>query len=263
MSAPRTPAFVPPSTLDPVVRALTYPYPAPPHDYLFRGGHAEPVAALLPRERNGRVPVLAIGSNRAPEQLQRKFADMPGAEIAVERVRLPGFDVVHSAHLSGYAALAATLLQAPGVVAEVCVTWLPPALMDRMHATEGIGTHYDFVAFDGIGIEVVAGGTMSSAFGYVCRMGALDFGDGPRGLSAVAATGRAHAPLGQREAQAHLVARLGLQLAVEDFVRQNAADPALRARREALLADGALHFGSPLARVVEDLQAPLSVGRRA
>jgi len=262
VSAPPVP-FVPPSALDPVVRALTYPYPAPAHDYLFRDGRAQPVAALSPRDRDGRVPVLAIGSNRAPEQLQRKFADMPGAEIAVERVRLAGFDVVHSAHLSGYAALAATLLQAPGVVAEVCVTWLPPALMDRMHATEGIGTHYDFVAFEGVGIEVVAGGAMSSVFGYVCRMGALDFGDGPRGLSAVAATGRAHAPLDQRAAQAHLVSRLGLALDVEDFVRGNAADAALRARRESLLAPGALPFASPLARVVDDLSAPLSAVRRA
>lgn len=253
--------YVPPSTLDPVVRALTYPYPAPGHDYLFRGGRAEPVAALSAQDRHGRVPVLAIGSNRAPEQLQRKFADMPEAEIAVERVRLAGFDVVHSAHLSGYAALAATLLQAPGVVAEVSITWLPPSLMDRMHATEGIGTHYDFVAFEGIDIEVVAGGRMSGAHGYVCRMGALDFGGGARGLSAVAATGRRLAPLGQREAQAHLVERLGLALEVEDFVRQNASDPRLRMEREARLAPGALPFASPRARVVADLSVPPGAAR--
>ncbi|MFZ9636168.1 MAG: hypothetical protein ACO3EK_20350 [Alphaproteobacteria bacterium] len=262
MSAPLAP-YVPPSTLDPVVRALTYPYPAPAHDYLFRDGHAEPVAALAPRDRAGRVPVLAIGSNRAPEQLQRKFADMPGTEIAVERVRLAGFDVVHSAHLSGYAALAATLLQSPGVVAEVSVTWLPPALMDRMHATEGIGTHYDFVAFEGVAIEALSGGRMAGAYGYVCRMGAVDFGDGPRGLSAVAATGRTRPSLDQRAAQAHLVARLGLSMPVEAFVRENAGDAALRATREARLAPGAIHFASPLARVVEDLSAPLSAALRS
>ncbi len=250
--------YVPPSTLDPVVRALTYPYPAPGHDYLFRDGRAHAVAALAPGDRAGRIPVLAIGSNRAPEQLQRKFADMPGAEIAVERVRLAGFDVVHSAHLSGYAALAATLLQSPGVAAEIAVTWLPPVLMDRMHATEGIGTHYDFVAFEGVDIEVVAGGRMSGAHGYVCRLGALDFGDGPRGLSAVRATGRRHPPLDQRAAQERVVASLGLRMGVEDFVRQNAADAALRHAREAMLAPRSIAFASPLARVVDDLRAPIS-----
>ena len=30
--------FVPPSALDPIVRALTYPYPAPDHDFIFRDG---------------------------------------------------------------------------------------------------------------------------------------------------------------------------------------------------------------------------------
>lgn len=242
--------YVPPSTLDPVVRALTYPYPAPGHDYVFRAGRAEPVPALTAAQRDDRIPVLAIGSNRAPEQLQRKFADMPQAEIGVERIRLAGFDVVHSAHLSGYAAVAATLLQAPGVEVEISVTWLPPSLMARMHATEGIGVSYDYVALDGLSIRVLSGGRMDSAFAYVCRLGALNLGDGPRGLAAIAASGRRHAALDQRAVQSAAIAKLGLDRDVEHFVRENAGDATLRLAREQRLAADALAFDWPRARIV-------------
>lgn len=242
--------YVPPSTLDPIVRALTYPYPAPDHDYVFRGSIAEPVPALTATHRDGRVPVLAIGSNRAPEQLQRKFADMPEAVIGVERIRLEGFDVVHSAHLSGYAAVAATLLQAPGVEVEISVTWLPPELMPRMHATEGIGISYDYVALEGLSIRVLSGGRMTRAYSYVCRLGALNLGGEPRGLAAIVATGRRHAAIDQHAAQAAAIAKLGLDRDVEAFVRENAGDTALRLAREQRLAEDALAFDWPDSRIV-------------
>lgn len=235
--------FVPPSALDPVVRALTYPYPAPDHDFVFRDGAAVRVPSLPDSARAGRLPVLAIGSNRAPEQLQRKFADIPEAEIGVERVRLAGFDVVHSAHLSGYAALAATLHPAPAVEVDVSITWIPPRLMARMHATEGVGTFYDFLRLDGVALAVRdGGGTRTGAFAYVCRLGALDFGGGPRGLAAVAARGRPYPALDQTEAQRALAAMLGAGEDLADFVRRNALDAGLRLAREQALASRRLHF---------------------
>jgi hypothetical protein len=244
-----TPLYVPPSALDPVERALTYPYPAPDHDFVYRDGTAMPVAAIGAAERRGRLPVLAIGSNRAPAQLQRKFADMPEAEIAVERVRLAGFDVVHSAHLSGYAALAATLHPAPGVTVDISITWLPPALMARMHATEGVGTFYDFVSLEGVAVRARDGTVVTDgAFAYVCRLGALDFGDGPRGLAAVAASGRPYPALDQIAAQRALAAMLGHAGMLPDFVRANAADPGLRLAREEALAPRRLAFAHPAAR---------------
>jgi hypothetical protein len=241
--------YVPPSSLDPVDRALDYPYAAPDHDFVYRDGAALPVPALTAEDRRDRVPVLAIGSNRAPAQLRRKFADMPQAEIAVERVRLAGFDVVHSAHLSGYAALAATLHQAPSVTVDISITWLPPGLMARMHATEGVGTFYDFVRLDGVALARRDGGVIDGgAFVYVCRLGALDFGDGPRGLAAVAASGRPYPALDQVAAQRALAAMLGDRGDLRDFVRENAADAALRLAREESLAPRRLPFAHPAAR---------------
>ena len=86
----------PHAAMDPLERALSYPYEAPAHSYLFRGGEA--VRAVIgPSEREGRIPVLACGSNRAPAQLKCKFAAAPEALIPVERVFLDDFDSVLAA----------------------------------------------------------------------------------------------------------------------------------------------------------------------
>ena len=68
---------------------------------------------------------------------------------------------------------------------EISITWLPPELMARMHATEGIGVSYDYMELDGLSIRVVSGGSMSRAFAYVCRLGALTIDGEPRGLAAI------------------------------------------------------------------------------
>lgn len=245
MSTP--PLFVPPSGLDPVVRALTYPYPAPAHDYIFRAGEAQPVTVLTPGDRAGRVPVLAIGSNRAPEQLRRKYADMPSAEIAVERIWLDGFDVVYSAHLSGYGAVAATLLAMPKTRVEISITWIPPHLMGRMHATEGIGTFYDYVELHGLSARNVAGDEIRHAFGYVCRLGALNLDGAARAMSAIPATGRTIHALDQRQVQEAVIRKLGLETPLEAFVRESVADTALREARERRLAFDAFAFAWPAA----------------
>ena len=241
----KPPLFVPPSELDPVIRALTYPYPAPPFDYVFRAGAAQRVSALLPADRAGRLPVLAIGSNRAPEQLRRKYVDMPDAEIAVERIRLDGFDVVYAAHLSGYGAIAATLLAMPGTSVEVSITWIAPALMGRMHATEGIGTAYDYLELRDLTAQTLAGERIDRAFGYVCCLGALNFGGTPRALRAVPATRRRIPVFDQRDAQAAMITKLGLETSPEFFIRENVADAGLREARERRVAADAFSFAWP------------------
>lgn len=243
--------YVPPSDLDPVTRALTYPYSAPAFDYVFRAGRAEPVAALDDDARRGRIPVLAIGSNRAPEQLARKFADMPHAEIAVERVRIADLDVVYSAHLSGYAAVAATLLRAPGTRVEISITWLDPGLMARMHATEGIGTFYDYVELGGLDGERLSGGHFDRAFAYVCRLGALVADGSAIALAAVAAGNRRLPARDQRAAQSAFIAKLGLAMDVEAFIASNLADAPTRLTRENEAARDARVFDWPALRRID------------
>jgi hypothetical protein len=239
----------PHAAIEPLERALTYPYEAPAHSYLFRGGKAEP-AAIGAHERQGRIPVLACGSNRAPAQLGRKFAGMDGAEIAVERVFLADFDSVYAAHISGYGAVAATLQHSPGARVELFITWLPEALMERMHATEGRGRLYDYVRLDGIMLESEGGDRFGHAYAYAFRGGCLNLGGSPAALAAIRTAGRRFPALTEGEVQAAVQARLGEGGPLEAFVLAAVRDRAVRRAREARLREDALPLAWPRVAVI-------------
>ena len=59
-------------------RARNYPYTAPTDSYTWENGAERP---FKPEDRVGRVPVLAVGSNRAPERLAQKFGHLWSARI--------------------------------------------------------------------------------------------------------------------------------------------------------------------------------------
>ena len=88
--------------------ATDYPYAAPDESYLFALGEARGLSAAGWRgyDFGPRVPVLAHGSNRSPQQLFRKFGR--DAEIPVTYGRLAGFDVVYAAHVARMLALMGT-----------------------------------------------------------------------------------------------------------------------------------------------------------
>src|SRR3546814_20357342 len=98
-----------PETDDALLRlAKGYPYAAPAGSYLYRDGASKPLEGSLdPDLMAGRVPVIAHGTNRAPEQLHRKFGHLAGAAsaIPVTRTWLGDHDVVHSAHVTPYGSL--------------------------------------------------------------------------------------------------------------------------------------------------------------
>ena len=103
--------------------AKTYPYRVPRASFVYVDGRADPLEG--PLDRSGRIPVIAYGSNRAPEQLARKFAGWPrGTGRAGDAARLADHDVVYGAHFTAYGALPAVLARSPGTAVEVSVTWL-------------------------------------------------------------------------------------------------------------------------------------------
>jgi hypothetical protein len=90
-----------------------------------------------------RVPVLAIGSDAAPEQLARKFIHaglIADPLIPVLRARLHDFDVVHASCITAHGSVPATLWRSPGTVVDVFVAFLSPVQLSRMHETDGV-TH--------------------------------------------------------------------------------------------------------------------------
>ena len=68
-------------------RALGYPYPLPSASYVIDKGEVFPLHANdAPLRREGRTPVLAVGSNQSPEQIARKFPDPSWSEIPMTSI---------------------------------------------------------------------------------------------------------------------------------------------------------------------------------
>jgi len=171
---------------DPLARALGYPYAAHGGDFLFREGTAQP---LPPGHAiDGLTPVIAVGSNRAPAQLARKFAEMAVA-VPVTRLQAHDVDVVHAAHIAGYGAVPATLAASPGTVAELWITWLDDTTLARMDATEAVGVNYDRVS---VALRWTDPGPRSPgrALLYAARRGLLRLDGEPVALAAIPAEGR-------------------------------------------------------------------------
>ncbi len=216
--------------------AKSYPFAAPGQSYLFRDGAAAPSDPALsaPDLYDGRTAVIAHGSNRAPDQLLRKFG--AGAEIPVIRAWLADYDVVFSAHVTSYGSIAANLRHAPGVRACVFVTWLTAGQLTRMHETELGGENYFYGCLDRIDLALELGplGGLRAARVYLSSRGCVAVRGKPLGLAAVEARGRAHAAWRQDGVQETLRQRHRADEELDDFILRNIRD---RPRRTVLIAE--------------------------
>ncbi len=225
-----------------ILRALDYPYEAPDRGYrLAGGGRLAPLDG--PVAVGDRRPVLAIGANRSPDQLSRKFPLLsPDEEIPVQFGRLRGYDVVYSAHFAVYGAIPATLHPAPGTSVRVGVMWLAERQVAHMHRTEAVGVNYDFVRLDGVAVRLDDADEVDSPACYLSRRGALNGQGQPVALADVAADGRRWPARDQRGVQSLARDRLDPTLDIEQFVTGTLQDAGLRAMRTARLAADALPF---------------------
>lgn len=215
--------------------AERYPFTRPAQSYVYRGA---PSARLEPDWRAGRAAVLAIGSNAAPERLRLKF---PGDDqvIPVERAHVHGFAVVYAAHFARYGAIPATLYPEPGGISEVFVTWLTPAQLQTMHASEGVGQRYAYRTLEALRLEVDGGPEILAASAYVSRFGALSSDGRPVRLAAIAATSGYRA-LDQRGVLDLARERLAADLDHQAFMTRIVACFGFRTRKTRELARDAL-----------------------
>jgi hypothetical protein len=234
-----------------LARAKAYPFGHPDSSYLFRGGRAEPLDDVE-QWTKGRAPVLASGSNAAPDQLARKYADHgEDVAIAVTRVVLDGFDSVYNAHIAAYGSVPATLFPSPGTRLVTFITWLDDAALAVMHATEQPGINYHFAELSGVAAAVEGLGTLDAAFAYISVVGCLIHAGGPVALAEVPAEGRRFPARCQEEAQS-----LARDLCAPDvdgvdpFILENVANARLRAARGRALAATARPFAHPGFRVI-------------
>jgi hypothetical protein len=131
-------------------RACGYPWERPAGSYRLTDDGVELLAALSELERariveqfssarSGRLPLLAIGSNAAPDTLVRKFAHFEAADdraVLALRGRLHEFDVGVSAHPALYGAMPATLFPSAGTAVQTTLLWVTPAQFTQLTWSE-------------------------------------------------------------------------------------------------------------------------------
>ena len=221
---------------DPVSHAKAYPFPAPDHSYLYEAGGWQILSTGF--ETTGRTPVLAAGSNQSPEQLARKYGEMPDiGSIPAQRGALHDFDVVYAAHLSRYGSVPATFQQSSGTIVTVFVLWLTELQLDRMHETEG---NYSYDHLDALHLELDGGQGLAAAYVYTSKIGCLSHEGACVSLAEIAADNRQYRALTQADMQAAIRDQLAPGMALDRFIEQHVSDPAIHRERSTRLADGAL-----------------------
>ena len=158
-----------------------------------------PAGEVAAEELEGRLPLLAIGSNAAPEQLLRKFGHFEQPEdrsVLVLAGRLHDFDVGASASPTLYGSMPATIFPSPGTRVAAALTWVTPAqfvqltwsevsyLLGRLH------THFEVAE---------SGEHFDDVLVFVSRFGAFTVDGAPVALAAVPAEGRTATALTQRQ----------------------------------------------------------------
>ncbi|MEQ8391381.1 MAG: hypothetical protein RIB30_10345 [Thalassospira sp.] len=212
-----------------LLRAFLYPYAAPDHDFLFKAGACEPVAqGDIARLAHGRIPVLAVGSNRAPVQLSRKFSHQNLSDaILVTHGWMDHHDIVYSAHMTGYGAIPATLAPSPGTKVRVAVTWLTANQLSHMHVTESVPTHYSYQQLHGGDIELDCGLMPDHVGAYQSVAWHIFDHNNVFAVSAIQAQGRRFKAFHQWDMIAYLARRAGYVMQPK-FVLRLIDDPTLR-----------------------------------
>ncbi|MFG2316457.1 hypothetical protein [Streptomyces tendae] len=163
---------------------LLYPGAWPRESGLLDGDRLLPLERAVYDEEDGRVPVLAIGSNASPGQLRHKMAEFGiGSPIPMVRSRVTGLDIGVSAHVSRMGYVSASPVGAPGTVRELFVLWLDAEQLAVIDASEGVpmaGGNFDRVWLPApdVRVEPGDGSVLPGAYAYVNRHGVLHDGTG-------------------------------------------------------------------------------------
>jgi hypothetical protein len=216
---------------DVVERAMGYPYAAPWRPFV-QLGHRTLDPTEVEIDRDERVPMLAYGSNAAPEVLARKLAlsDQP---VLVVPAWLDDFDVVYSAHISPYGAVPATLQRSPKTKVRMHVVYMTTAQVGLVAATE---PNYEAAPVEGAVCSLDDGDQLVEVSAYLSRHGCLLIDGAEVALSAVQASGRRFASLSEPEVIEHVRASLCPDDSIETFVLANVTDPDLSQARSATLS---------------------------
>jgi len=224
--------------------ARAYPYDAPEHSYVLTQLGPVPMHEEAWEALQYLTPVIASGSNRAPERLMKKFQGLAHSPIPVTLAEVHGLDSVYSAHVSSYGAIPATLHPTPGTVSHLAVTWLDDIALQRMHETESLGVNYDFEEMTGVRVEVDGRRTIENAFAYISRRGAFSPDGSPIALAPIDAQNRTFTELDQESVMARAHAHLNIVDLIDDFFLSLIEDADRRLHISGLMEQAGLSFAN-------------------
>ena len=224
--------------LDSIAHALSYPFPAPDHSFVYekRGWRRLQISEFNLKQR---IPVLAAGSNQSPEQLIRKYADYPDfGAIPAQRGKLFDFDVVYAAHLTGYGSIPATFQRSQGTIVTVFLLWLTERQLTRMHETEG---NYTYDRLQNLKLILDEGGKFSeSAYAYSAKYGCYNHKGSCVSLKEIVAKKRKFPALTQSRALEIVRDQLIPGAKLENFVEQLIFKPTKRLKFAEKMRKGAI-----------------------
>jgi hypothetical protein len=198
-----------------VRRALEYPYAIPRSSYALAHGRVLDLDEVeVAVDTDERVPLLAYGSNAAPEVLSQKLAAAPDP-IPVVRAALRDVDVVYSAHVSRYGAVPATLRRSPGTEVPAFVAYLSPEQLALLSPTE---PNYLLTTLVAPRCEVDHGTVPRALRAYLSRHGCLRLDGTAIALDAIPAGGRTLPSLPQRQVLERVRDILHPGSELEDFI---------------------------------------------
>jgi hypothetical protein len=241
-----------------IARAIAYPWARPLGSYLLSGDGLEAFEAMVPERReaaldsftsaaSGRQPVLAIGSNAAPEALERKFAHFAEEKdrtVLALTGRLRDFDVGVAAQPTMYGSMPATLFPSPGTAVGTTILWVTSAQFTQLTWSEFTYRLGRLRArFD---VEETANG-FDEVLVFVSRFGAFCPDGEPAALAAIPAEGRTAPELSQEQLLDRAAGlALGPEAEAETLIRAVFERPAETAVRiAATVHRAALPFDSP------------------
>ncbi|WAL97897.1 hypothetical protein [Streptomyces sp. Je 1-369] len=182
----------------------------------------------------GRHPVLAVGSNASPGQLAHKLGRLgiPGT-VPMVPVRLRGLGIGCSAHIGRAGYVATAPYARAGERRTLVVSWLDPAQLPAVDATELPNYRRVHLSGDAYGMTLPSGEPLTGASVYVSARGVL--ADPLTGLPRPGGGDQAALLDALLDASTPLRELLGPDAAT--WVRRAAADPELRARGTLLFAE--------------------------
>ena len=216
-----------------LAQAAAYPFAAPLRSFVQVGDRTHD----LPPEPDlaGRRPLLAYGANASPQVLASKLATLPPEPLPVLRAGLADFDVVYSAHLSPYGAVASTLQRSPGTIAPVYVAYPTEGQEEAIVATE---PNYVLAQLE-LEVRTEEGERLSVLDAFVSRHGCLALDGGEVAVAAIEAAERRFPSMGEIEVLERVRAILAPEQDLERFV-ESSLDPGLATARTAVLRGNAI-----------------------